>query len=81
MKRSVLFVLFLTCCWLTEAAGQVVVRRAPLVLHPRRVVMVRPAPVVVAPGRVVVARPPAVVVTPRVVAVAPIRPRRVVVIH
>ncbi len=74
MKRSVLFVLFLTCCWLTEAAGQVVVRRAPLVLHPRRVVMVRPAPVVVAPRRVVV-------VAPRVVAVAPIRPRRVVVVH
>ncbi|MGY3211999.1 hypothetical protein [Mucilaginibacter sp. HD30] len=76
MKTRLLLIILIAGCLQFEAAhAQVVITRKPVIYRPHRVVVVKPAPVLLPARRVVIVKPAPIV------RVAPLRPRRKVIIY
>jgi len=73
--RMFLIILIAGCLQFEAATAQVVITRRPVIYHQRRVVVVNPAPRLLPARRVVIVQPAPLV------RVAPLRPRRRVIIY
>ena len=73
--RMLLTIMLAGSLWFETGAAQVLIKRKPVVYRPRRVVVVKPATVLLPARRVVIVKPAPLV------RVAPLRPRRKVIIY